>query len=84
MEEALVKTIIIYDQIYDNVQFIVVDGDKSHLDGVYINSEHELEDELYELLYVSEGTLKQVSLSAFPVDVVKNTPEVHVIIAGFL
>lgn len=32
------KTVVIYDQLDADVKFAVLDGDYSHLNGVYINS----------------------------------------------
>ncbi len=91
------KTIVIYDQLEADVQFIVLNGDYSHLNGVYINSikegatkkeqkAHEkLQDELTNLIYEEDGgDLKVTLLEEFPIEYIHNDPDTIVIKAGFL
>lgn len=89
------KTIIIYDQCGQcSIEFAIVDGDKSHLNGVYLNGTGEggdqtdydaLCDELSAIFYDSEqddGIAKGAPerLPDFPV---LNEPH-KVIVCGFI
>jgi hypothetical protein len=79
-----VKTIVIWDELEANLEFFVVDGDVSHLDGVYINhagAKPELIDELSDLVYDQEGNPLVEFLVEFPTDIKNNF---KVITAGFL
>ena len=83
------KTVIIYETFIEPLSFIVVDGDLSHLDKVFINNMYsslELQDELSDLLYDSETgdstPLLNSAVKDFPVEEVKNGAKV--ITAGFL
>lgn len=79
------KTVMIYDQMSaDEVQFIVLVGDYSHLDRVYINGDfnNALAEELCNLLYADDGSPLFTPLDEFPVDVVKNGGKV--IVAGLI
>jgi hypothetical protein len=42
------RTIIIYDNYQANIRFFVVEGNKTHLEGIYINNVKE-EDKLKEI-----------------------------------
>ena len=71
------RTIFIYDQCcQDDVKFFILDGDYSHLDGIYINAvydndndneKEQKQDELNALLFDNEGQLKQSLIDSFPV-----------------
>lgn len=79
------KTVIIWDNLEANLKFIVVDGDKSHLDRVYINQAYvdaQLQDELSVVIY-NQDTYEPIVdfLDVFPV---LFGLEVKVIVAGFL
>ena len=83
------KTVIIYETFTDPIVFIVVDGDVSHLDKVFVNNmtcERKLQDELCDMLYdVVSGDstpLLNSAVQVFPVEEVKNGAKV--ITAGFL
>lgn len=79
------KTVLIYDRCgQDNVKFVVIDKDVSHLDGIYINNSEnsmELENELSDLLYANnEDELVKFS-EKFPTqDVIDGA---KVIVCGF-
>lgn len=78
------KTVVIWDTLEGEIKFFVVNGDFSHLDGVYINSmENELgQDELNKILdYDSNGNPKVTMLEHFPKEDVINGA--NVIVAGF-
>jgi hypothetical protein len=80
------KTVIIWDEVGDQIRFFVADGDFSHLDGVYINdsdSDDELLDELKGLIYNDNYSTKLQPLDSFPQDVVREENTV-VIVAGFI
>ena len=72
-------TIIIYDQCGEAaLSFYIIDGDKRHLNGTYVNqteANEQNEEELLELV-------KAEGLKVFPEDVMG--PDTHVIICGFL
>ncbi len=87
------KTVLIYDQLDSSLKFFVLDGDYSHLNGVYINQYVEDEkaqkatdtkqDELTDLIYVPEtGEFKHSALDEFPTQAVREGATV--IVAGFL
>ena len=86
------QTVIIWDELAGDLDFFVVDGDRSHLNDVYINQfEHEsldadtlekYQDELNELLYTDAGAKKLIPKDEFPVEAVKQGAKV--IVAGFL
>lgn len=80
------KTVLIYDQCgQEEIQFAVLDGDYSELNGIYINNAHqeqEDQDRLNDLICDEEGGYKINLLDQFPVDAVKDGAVV--IVAGFL
>jgi hypothetical protein len=79
------KTVIIYDQVFEQpISFYVVEGDVSHLDGVYGNSAANTEaqeNELYAIVF-NEDWSQKPALDKFPVDVVAQGAKV--IVCGFL
>ena len=81
-----VKTVIIWDQVgISAIQFAVVDGDYSHLDGVYNNGYHDDKtlDDLLNVVYREDRATFKVELTGkFPVSEVKDGAKV--IVAGFL
>lgn len=81
------KTILIWDMCgQEPIQFVILDGDYSHLDGIFINHvDHDpaLIDELYNLMYDKAGQYRQKLRRKFPIKTVRK-PDTKVIIAGFL
>lgn len=81
------KTVFIFDQQgLEPMQFFVVEGDYTHLDNIYINSEDDENkiDELYNILYYDEhGKFKVNLLDKFPVEQF-NSQEDKVVVVGFL
>ena len=78
------KTVLIYDTLEAEITFYVVDGDRSHLNGKYVNSVDTSEkdsDEICELVFDENWNTKE-SLKEFPVDEVKNGA--LVVVVGFL
>jgi len=78
-----VKTIVIYDQLMENpISFFILDGDYTHLDRVYINSDkkEKKQAELTAIIYDENGKEKVAFLDKFPR--LENTYKV--IVAGFL
>lgn len=77
------KTVLIYDNVgMCPIEFAVLDGDYSHLNGIYINAadaDEKLQDELDKLVYDDHALL---FLSEFPAQAVKDGA--IVIVAGFL
>ena len=85
----IAKTVLIYAEIPENIRFLVVDGDKRHLEGVFINSytedvrQENLQDELSTLVHDEDGYLrKELMVEKFPTDLVKEG-ETAVILCGF-
>lgn len=80
------QTVLIYDQCgQEDVQFVVLDGDYSELNGIYINNAHQEESDqerLNDLIYDEDGLHKVQFMKEFPVDAVK--AGAVVIVAGFL
>jgi hypothetical protein len=80
------KTVIIWDECgQEDIQFVVVDGDYSELNGIYINNAHQEQDDrdrLSALIYAEDGEVIADFLKDFPVDAVKEGA--CVIVAGFL
>ena len=83
------NTVIIYEQFIDPIKFLVVAGDASRFDGMFVNSvgnDRELQDEFCNMLYdeiSGEPTvLLKNARDKFPVEEVKNGA--IVIVAGFL
>lgn len=81
-----IKTLIIYDQCgQEEIKFYVVQGDYTHLDGIYINSMQDegLVEELVNLFYDCEtGQDLLTPEDSFPLKAVKDGA--LVIVAGFL
>lgn len=79
------KTVIIYDSVFEQpISYYVVDGDYSHLDGVYGNHmgfSQKLQDELYKIVFNEDWTSKP-ALDKFPLQAVKEGA--IVIVCGFL
>jgi len=87
------KTIMIYDQLMEQpIKFLVLDGDYSRLNGIYINQWYDdeeketkeaLMDELSDLIYNRETGQEHIEfLDSFPVYAVES--DTIVIVAGFL
>lgn len=79
------KTVLIYDQCgQEDVKFVVIDKDVSHLDGIYINNSEnsmELVNELCDLLYANNGDKLVKFSEKFPTqDVIDGA---KVIVCGF-
>jgi hypothetical protein len=81
------KTIIIYETFTDPIKFYVIDGDYSHLNGVYSNGDAEetAQDELNNLVFNEDWTYKP-AYNDFPQHVFEehNACAVSVIVCGFL
>jgi hypothetical protein len=79
------RTIIIWDECGETaIRFAVLTGDYSRFNNVYVNSQQETSDELYELMYNTDnGELKQELFSRFPSDQYDSSCDI-VIVAGFL
>lgn len=81
------RTVIIWDSCGEKeVQFLVVEGDKSHLDGVYINSSRTSQDDETELLGLvfDEGRFRKMS-DEFPLrEFSVSLSNIKVIIAGMI
>lgn len=77
------NTIIIWDECGQcPITFIVVEGDYSHLDRIYINACEVDSDELYTLMYDEFEDLKQTRLDTFPIEAV--TKDTKIIVCGFI
>lgn len=83
------KTVIIWDQLMEEpLSFIVLDGDYSKFDRIYINAsaetseEQTLIDELCDFMYTKNGERKHETTVNFPVAAV--AAGAKVIVAGFL
>jgi len=79
------KTVIIYDQCgQEDIKFFILEGDYRKFHNKYINSVDnppKLDEELYTILYTSDGVLKQSYVKEFPVEAVRDGAEV--VIIGF-
>ncbi|QDH83386.1 hypothetical protein [Achromobacter phage Motura] len=80
------QTVMIYDQFgVEPLQFLVLNGDYTHLDQVFINSTEctdEQMDELSSLIYDGDGNVIAKFKKKFPRKAVVNGAKV--IVAGFL
>ena len=88
------KTVIIYDQLDADVKFVVLDGDYTHLNHVYVNvnqyiedkklrKAQKLQDEFTNLFFSpDDGKDLQTYLTEFPTQEVLDGAAV--IVAGFL
>ena len=78
------KTAIIFSEVPESVYYIVLDGDYSRFNNVYINSENstdEATDEMYSILYPEHRLVHGVSLEEFRLAIVDGA---FLIEAGFL
>lgn len=78
------QTIFIHD--CDEVIFFLLDGDYSDLDGCVINSTdspEEQQDKLVATLYDADGDYKYPVLRKFPIEAVRDNPDVVVIQTTF-
>ena len=71
------KTIVIFNDVDKDIEFFVLEGDQSHLDGAYINC-NKLGKELLSIMYSYQGDLEVLMLKKFPM---LNEPFI-VIVAG--
>jgi len=91
------KTIVIWDDCEASLRFFVVEGDYSHLNGVYLNScaAKNLDDQLNTLIaYDDCGQPQHKMLDEFPLDEcysynndkgpVITRPDIKVIVCGFI
>jgi hypothetical protein len=83
------RTVVIYETFTDPIIFLVIEGDVTRFDGLYINAvgnDEALQDEfcymLYDELSGAETKLLKDARKTFPIDEVKNGASV--IVAGFL
>lgn len=80
------NTIIIFND-YEGVNFFVLEGDHSRFNGVLINAyddaTQDLQDELTDIVYNSEGVCIVDMLESFPHDAYTRG-ETVVIVAGFI
>lgn len=80
------RTVIVWDECGQNdISFVVVGLDVTHLAGVYINrcgNDRDKEDELASLIYDDFGRTRNEHLPSFPVEAVK--AGAAVIVCGFL
>lgn len=83
------KTVIIWDQLMEEpLSFILLDGDYSKFDKIYINAstntdaEEKLQKQLTAFMYTKDGKFKHVKTEEFPVAAV--AAGAKVIVAGFL
>jgi hypothetical protein len=76
------KTLIIWDEMDGEIEFVLLDGDYSHLNRVYCNAgkDEEKEEELYNLMYNEEGVFRHKVYAGFP-PLEKDT---KIIVAGFV
>ena len=78
------KTAIIFSEVPESVYYLVLDGDYSRFNNVYINSEDstdEAKDEMYSILYPEHRLVHEVSLEEFRLAIVDGA---FLIEAGFL
>ncbi len=78
------KTAIIFSEVPESVYYLVLDGDYSRFNNVYINSEDstdEAKDEMYSILYPEHRLVPGVSLEEFRLVIVDGA---FLIEAGFL
>ena len=80
------KTVLIYDQCGEApVSFLVLEGDYTHYDKVFINStesDEKLQDKLSRLMYDKDGQLRHKMRSKFPHAAVRAGAKV--IVCGFI
>lgn len=83
------KTIVIWDQMgAEPIQFFILEGNKSHLDNVYLNAysddfkQNDLIQELDSLVYGEDGFEKVEWLDRFPNDQLGSSD--LIIVAGFV
>jgi len=79
---------MIWDECDGDIIFMVLDGDYSRFDKIYINqytkdeSKEELVDELCDLIYDKDGNRKLKSTDTFPVEQIDQN--IIVIVCGYL
>lgn len=79
------QTVVIWDEADGNIKFVVLDGDYSRFDRVYINSVEAPEDlssALCDMFYDEAGNTKIELSTTFPADAVR--AGAMVIVAEFL
>jgi len=81
------KTIVIWDQCgQEPIKFFILKGDKTHLDGIYINNaeqDPELQEELTDMVFDESGNTIMKMYKKFPMQTVRR-PDTKVITCGFL
>lgn len=78
------KTAIIFNEVPENVSYLIIDGDYSRFNNVYINSENstdEAQDDMYSVLFPEHKLVTGVSLEEFRLAIVDGA---FLIEAGFL
>ncbi len=79
------KTCIIFDEIPENTLFYILDGDYSHLNGVFINlvsANKDHQDELCDLIYNEQGYYRQLSCDLQQIRDALLNPENKLIMCG--
>lgn len=80
------KTIVIWDECEANIKFFVLEGNYSHLNGVYINSvlsKEKHQDELSKLVYCQDtGEIKLPILKEFPIKLLAQREMFCIVVAG--
>lgn len=79
------NTIVIWDIIEDAIRFFNLEGDFTHLNGVYINSaqDQEKQDELNLIVYNEEGNHRVHMQQDFPYQCFE-PGKTKVIVCGFI
>lgn len=78
------KTAIIFNEVPENVSYLIIDGDYSRFNNVYINTENstdEAQDDMYSVLFPEHKLVTGVSLEEFRLAIVDGA---FFIEAGFL
>lgn len=80
------KTVLIYEQFGVNpLSFLVLKGDHTYLDGVYINAtdcDEKLQEKLSKIIYDKDGQERHKMRTKFPTKAVREGAKVA--ICGFL
>ncbi len=83
------KTVLIYDQLGQApLGYLVLKGDHSYFDGVYLNSvpatkeAERLQEKLSKLMYDDKGQERHILRSKFPVKAVREGAKV--VVCGFI
>lgn len=80
---SITQTILVFEEIPDRLSYLVIDGDLTRFEGVYIEldsqEDEKLQEELSALIYDDNG-FKHKRFETFPVEIFRQNPDTTAVV----